>query len=207
VLRAVGFSKKPDMDAPHWGRRKMKRLGLAFLVLGVLAFSAAPTFASAILTDGSWHEFLFGGVGSFATGCSGSCVPTTDPVAEQTSTAPWTFSGPAVLTVQDLFLSVDRFQVFDNNVSLGDTSVETAGSDCGGDIGVCSSNVAFSRGVFSLGAGSHSITIQLIDSGAGGGAAVLSAATAAPEPSALPLLGLGLGLLAFVARKRIVTNN
>jgi len=187
----------------------MKKLALAFLVLGILALSAAPTFASAILTDGSWHEFAFGGVGSFATGCGGTCIPTTDPVAEQTSTAPWTFSGAAVLTVQDLFLSVDRFQVFDNNVSLGDTSAETPGSDCGGDIGVCSSNAALSKGAFSLGAGSHSITIQMVDSGQGGGAAVLRAvaATAAPEPSALLLLGLGLGLLASLARKRIGNNN
>jgi len=114
-----------------------------------------------------------------------------------------------VLTVQDLFLSVDRFEVFDNNVSLGDTSLETPGSDCGDDIGVCVSNLAFSRGAFSLGAGPHSITIEMVDSGQGSGAAVLRAAavTAAPEPSALPLLGLGLGLLAFAARKRIITNN
>jgi len=116
-----------------------------------------------------------------------------------------------VLTVQDLSLSVDRFQVFDNNVSLGDTSVETPGSDCGFDIDACSSNGALSKGVFSLGAGLHSITIQMVDSPQESGSAVLSAAataaTAAPEPSALPLLGLGLGLLAFVPRKRIVTNN
>ena len=188
----------------------MKKLAFAFLVLGILALSAAPTFASAILTDGSWHEFFFGGVGSFATGCSGGCTPTTGPVADQTTTPPWTFSGPAVLTVQDLSASVDRFEVFDNNVSLGDTSVDTPGSDCGFDIGVCSSDVALSKGVFSLDAGSHSITIQMVDSGRESGDGVLSAtstATAAPEPSALILLGLGLGLLAFAARKRIVTNN
>ena len=183
----------------------MKKLALAFLVLGILALSAAPTFASVVLTDGSWHEFHFGGVGSFAEGCSSNCVPgTTDPVADQTTTSPWTFSGSAVLTVQDLSISVDRFQVFDNDVSLGDTSVETPGSDCGFDIGVCSSNVALSKGIFSLGAGSHSITIQMVDSGQGGGAAALKAVAATtPEPSALPLLSLGLGLLAFAARKRI----
>ena len=185
----------------------MRKLTLAFLVLGILALSATPTFASAIPTDGSWHEFFFGDVGSFATRCSGGCIPTTNPVADQNTTPPWTFSGAAVLTVQDLFASVDRFQVLDNNVSLGDTSVETPGSDCGGDIGVCSSNGAFSKGDFSLGAGSHSITIQMVDSGEGGGAAVLNVHTPTPEPSALPLLGLGLGLLAFAARKRIVTNN
>src|SRR5262249_49411700 len=127
-----------------------------------------------------------------------------------TSTSLCAFSGSAVLTAQDLSLSVDRFQVFDNSVSLGDTSAETPGSDCGFDIGVCSSNVALSKGVFSLDAGSHSITIKVVDSGQGSGSAALSAAAtpaAAPEPSALPLLGLGLGLLAFAARKRIVTNN
>jgi hypothetical protein len=183
----------------------MKKLTLALLVLGAMALSAAPTFATAIAVDGSWHEFGFGGVGSFATACT-ACVPTTNPVADQGTTAPWTFNGPAVLTVLDLFLSVDRFQVFDNNVSIGLTSAETAGSDCGGDIGVCMGNAAFSRGFFALGAGSHSITIQMVDSGQGGGAAVLRAA-AVPEASTLPLLGLGLGLLGFVARKRLVTNN
>src|SRR5215468_6483291 len=105
----------------------MKKLVLAFLVLGVLALSAAPTFASAIMTDGSWHEFFFGDVGSLATTCSGTCITTTDPVAEQASTPPWRCSGSAVLTVQDLLLCVDRVQVVENDVSLSVTSMETPG--------------------------------------------------------------------------------
>src|SRR5262245_47314216 len=68
---------------------------------------------TAITADGSWHEFLFNLAGTFAVTCGGSgCTPTVNPEAEQSSAPPWTFTGPGVVTITDLFQRGDRFQLF-----------------------------------------------------------------------------------------------
>jgi hypothetical protein len=193
--------------------------GAALLVTGLLAAAPAQADAfnftaitrngvvasagdDAIAVNGTWHQFLFALMGTFATTCGGGCIPTVDPVAEQTSSPPWTFAGPAIVTLTDLFERGDRFALFDNNVLLGDTSVPvndgtitcpTAG--VGDDIRACLANPTYSHGVFDLGTGAHSLTIEVIQNAAGatGGAAVFQAAPV-PEPNTSILL-LGLGLL------------
>jgi len=165
-----------------------------------------------IAVDGTWHEFLFGLSGTFATTCGGvSCVPTVDPVAEQTSSPPWTFSGPAIVTLTDLFQRGDQFALFDNNALLGDTSVPvndgavtcpTAG--VGNDIRACLADPTYSHRVFDLGTGAHSLTIEVIQNAlnSSGGAAVFQAAPV-PEPNTyIPLLGLGLLGMAGVKMRR-----
>src|SRR5207249_508896 len=104
------------------------------------------------------------------------CTATTNPVADQTKAPPWTFSGPATITVLDLFLRGDRFELLDNAVSQGQTSVvvNDGGGTCSNNIGNCLADLTYSRGVFVLGAGNHSLTINVIQNAAGSvsGAAV-----------------------------------
>jgi hypothetical protein len=178
-----------------------------FTMAGILALSAGSVFAGAVATDGSWTEFQFGVVGTFASGCSGACLATVNPVASQVAGSPWTFSGAAVLTVTDLFLEGDQFQVFDNSVSLGDTSVplNTGLNPCTNNIGCALANSDYSTGVFDVGGGDHSITIEVIQNalGSANGAAALSVdAAPTPEPGTMVLFGAGLGLLGLVRRRR-----
>lgn len=183
----------------------LKRFALAALLL---TLSTSCMFADALPTNSTWVEFLFGGVNSFATVGTGS-VSTTNPVANQSIAPPWTFSGPAVVRVLDLFQSVDRFAVFDNNVLLGNTSAPTTGGACDNNIGCALADSHYSFGAFNVGAGSHSITIQAIVSGLGAGAAVLNAtATAVPEPGSVVMMFTMVGILGYgVGKKRLRKNS
>lgn len=175
----------------------------------VLTLSANTMFAGAIATDGSWVEFLFGGVGSFASSCP-TCSATIDPVANQSVASPWTFSGPATLQVVDLYQAGDEFAVYDNSVFLAYTSVptNTSADPCTNDIGCALGDPTdYSHGAWSLGAGTHSITIQLEQAAlySTGGAAALSVAGtggAVPEPGTATLLICSLGILGFRFRRK-----
>jgi len=188
----------------------MKKIALN--VLGTLAVSALPAFASPILADGTYHEFLFGPSPSAASPCGVACMPTSNPVADTTAAAPWTFSGAANILVLDLFSEGDIFQIFDNNVLLGTTSnVANTGVDaCGGNIACALSNASYSRGTFSVGSGSHSLTIthtRDVLNGTGG-AAVFSATAATavvPEPATTALMAASLACLMLVRRRHITT--
>ena len=103
------------------------RFVVAGLFLLVLSRSA---FATTITPDGSWLAFQFD-AGGAAEGCFGGCVATTNPLASDALAPPWTFSGPATVTVLDLFLSGDTFELFDNLVSLGVSSLPTDDGECG----------------------------------------------------------------------------
>jgi len=182
-----------------------------------LAITALPGFSDAIAPDGTYWEFIGFTVGSQVSTCAGNvCLPSTNPSGIAYSvTTPWTFNGPASLLVLDLFLSGDRYEVFDSNVSLGMTSaVSGVEFQCGlpalADITCSLNSPLFSKGYYNLGPGAHSITINYLQttSVAHSGAALqLTAAT--PEPPSFALAASVLGIISCIGlyrRRRAITK-
>lgn len=182
----------------------MKKFVQAALIASGLALASSGAQAGAIVTD-QWYEFNFGAAGTFAGSCDGSCVPSSGTPTTFADVPPWTFTSPSggsVFTVTDAFLAVDRFEIFDFGVSLGLTSLESGSGDCGSDPVACIADSNFSSGVFNLGAGAHSITIKVVNSGTGGGAAYFKLANAVPEPASWGLMILGFAGLALARRRK-----
>jgi len=181
------------------------------VAIALLAF--APVVVAGPILFNVWYQFGFGTAGTPAAGCDpadpagGFCIPSSGTPTEFLSAPPWTFVAPAggaTLAVTDAFLSGDRFQLFDFGVSLGLTSLPSANANCDDDPVVCIATAGMSIGSFVLAAGAHSITLIpiLAPSDGGSGYLLVSAeGSAAPEPGALALTGLGLVVL-FVWRRR-----
>jgi hypothetical protein len=119
---------------------------------------------------------------------------------------PWDFTAAFIthLIITDLGRDGDSFDVFDNSISIGSTSVPSNDfSTCGNDPDVCVVDPKFSHGDFVLAPGSHSITMSIkthaTDSVAGNNAFMVSTV---PEPGSAALIAGGVALLLFRLRRR-----
>ncbi|MDO9003017.1 MAG: hypothetical protein Q7V20_06155 [Aquabacterium sp.] len=183
-------------------------------VLAASAFTAHAT-STPLSADGQWQAFGVDNFSAVSGGTEWIDNDYTNSTGYGTSldfnfTIADGFVGQ--LTVVDASMAGDVFNVFNHGTLLGATSsvpVQLYGSapDIGDDHDAALLNSAFSRGVFTLGAGSYSISGVLtqslmLDDGAGGlsplnatsGALKLSV-SAVPEPSTLVFAVLGLAWL------------
>ncbi len=181
--------------------------------LAASALIAAPAHASsvALAADGQWNEFDVDNqvAADFGTGwiddTDGSALSFTFTIAAGTR---------GTLTVVDAGFAGDTFAVTNFGAALGSTSGVAHGTTDGDvvfDFDAALANPAYSRGVFTLGAGTYSISGSLLqsvfDTAAGAdldatNGALRLTTSPVPEPSGTALLLGGLAVAALAARRR-----
>ena len=182
--------------------------------LAAAAVIAAPAHAStaALPADGSWSEFT---VDSFVGPAYGTGW------IDGTDGSPLSFSftiaagNVGTLRVVDLGFAGDTFTLSNNGAALGTTSSVAVGNVDGSvefDEAAALADPAYSHGVFTLAAGTYSISGSLlqsvfdnhagVDLDATYGAISLTTAAAVPEASNAAMLLAGLAAAALMVRRR-----
>ncbi len=188
------------------------RKAIAAAMLGILGVFNVNAALIPVATDGSWKSFDVSDILAADAGVGWIDISTGDALTFGFTVEAGTV---ATLTVVDAGFAGDRFNVFANSVLLGNTSAAVSSFPLGTvvDFDTALANPDFSRGMFTLAAGSYVIGGSLFSSVLDEGGVPLNstlgalrvdvtAASAVPLPAAALLLLPGLGALGFVARRR-----
>jgi hypothetical protein len=185
---------------------------ILFLMLLIVAFAVVPVHADPVTVgDPLWYEFGFGLAGTFATDGAGT-TPSTGGNSQFAPDPPWTYNTVfpigSQVTIVDAFLKGDIFTLYDFGVPVGSTTlVPNLGTGTETDPDLALLDFGYSRGTFGLGAGAHSLTIQValnaLDS-TGGAAYFRVDPCGIPVPPTVYLLGTSLlGLVGLRFRRNL----
>jgi hypothetical protein len=184
-----------------------KILLVTSLALGLTAQAQATT--QSLAADGQWQEFNVSDYDALSHGKEWIDFNNTNDAGFGSALSfNFTIANGYVgtLTVVDGGFSGDQFQILNNGVTFGQTSATTAmGSDSSMNFAANLANADYSHGTYLLGAGTYSITGNLLsttqDFSATAGALKLEVAPV-PEPETYAMLLAGLGLMAAIGRRR-----
>ena len=181
-------------------------------VLAAAAVIAAPAHATtvALPADGSWNEFTVDNSVAPAYGNGWIDFADGSPLSFSFTIAA---GSVGTLTVVDAGFAGDTFAITNFGTVIGDTSSVPTGTIEGSsvtDFDAALANPAYSQGVFTLGAGTYSISGWLLQSVLDDTGAALDSTygglrlsvSVVPEPTGAALLLGGLAALALVARRR-----
>lgn len=142
--------------------------------IGVHAMGPVPV-------NGGWQVFNWNGA---------------TPVAVTENPFTFTLATTGVLTIVDGGVDGDQFEVTDNTVVIGNTSVPVNDGGAGGwNFDNLLTDVRFSKGSFPLAAGAHTVTLRVIAQATGSTAGSAGLRVDAPVP--IPATSYwGLGILA-----------
>jgi hypothetical protein len=179
---------------------KKKWLALAAACLS----SAVPAWSAPLVADGAWDVFDIDPLSATSGGDEWIAL---DGSALSFDVA---LAAPARLDVVDAGFAGDRFEVFDNGVSLGWTSASASSypASIGLDFDAAFAAATYSRGSFELGPGSHSITGMLVASALDDTGSAIDATVGAlrlapvPEPSTTALMLGGCIAMGLALRRR-----